>query len=88
MNLLTPLQKQSSHVASAIPILDWFLACVQIMGNNESKRAEKRTDDHRVRSVVKHGGGRRPGKGSDKPGPSRREISRDSVESEGECLCL
>ena len=69
-------------------ILDWFLVCIQIMDNNESNRAEKQTDDHRVRSIVRWIEGRRPGKGRDEPGPSGREISRDSVESKGECLCL
>ena len=62
--------------------------CMQIMVNNESYRAEKRTDDYRVQSVVKERDGKRPHKGSDELGASGGKIFRDSVESEGECLCL
>ena len=69
-------------------ILDWFLVCMQIMDNNESKSTEKGTDDHRVRNVVRQRDGKRPHKDVDEPGASGGKISRDSVESEGECLCL
>ena len=59
---------------------------MQIMGNNESKRADKRTDDHRVQSVVKQRDGKKPGRSRDEP--SGGESSEESMESEGECLCL
>ena len=69
-------------------ILDWFLVRMQIMDNNESNTAEKRTDKQRVQSVVRQRDGKRPHKGGDELGASGGKISTDSLESEGECLCL
>ena len=56
------------------------------MGNNESKTAERQSDEHRVQSVVRQRAGKSLAKSSDEPGTSSgREISRpDKVDTEGE----
>ena len=61
------------------------------MGNNESKKAEKLSDEHRVRSVVRQSDLKRPEKGSDEQGTSdgytagdvRHGVSRESEEGAG-----
>ena len=55
------------------------------MGNNESKTAERQSDEHRVQSVVRQWAGKSLTKCSDEPGASSGgEISRpDKVDTEG-----